>query len=126
MAADAVSSKVNALRVRADDPTTNVEGPDRGEEKSKPFLYPSEFLAFVSCAAVPLKWRRAVALAVYLYPRDGELRILQWEDGDVDLDHGTIHIHRSWDRRAREARRRSPAAVGGSASRRRSCRSSTR
>jgi len=103
MAADAVTSKVDALRCRDTDPTTNVEGPDRGEEKSKPFLYPSEFLAFISCEAVPLRWRRAVALAVYLYPRDGELRILRWEDHDLDLDHGAIHIHRAWDRRVKGA-----------------------
>jgi integrase len=101
MCGDAVSSKVDALRVRTDDPTTTVEGPDRGENKSKPFLYPSEFLRFAACEDVPLRWRLAVALAIYLFPRHGELKVLRWEDGAVDLEHGTIHIHRAWDRRAR-------------------------
>jgi integrase len=45
---------------------------------------------------VPLGWRRDVTLAIYLYPRLGELRVLPWED--VDLEHGTIHIHRALDR----------------------------
>jgi integrase len=99
--ADAISSKLDALRVRTDDPTANVEGPDRGDEKAKPFLYPSEFLRFVSCEAVPLRWRLAVTLSVFLFPRYGELRVLEWQDGDIDLEHGTIHIHRAWDRRQR-------------------------
>lgn len=101
MCADAVSSKLDALRVRKEDPTTNVEGPDRGESRSKTFLYPSEFLRFVSCVDVPLRWRLAVTLAIYLFPRHGELRVLDFESGDVDLEHGTVHIHRAWDRRAR-------------------------
>jgi integrase len=102
MCRDAVSSKLDALRVRTDNPALAVEGPDRGENKSKPFLFPSEFLRFVECEDVPLRWRLAVTLAVYLFPRHGELRVLRWEDGAVDLEHGTIHIHRSWDKRARK------------------------
>jgi hypothetical protein len=104
MCGDAVSSKVDALRVRTADPTTNVEGPDRGESRSKPFLYPSEFLKFASCEDVALRWRLAVTLAIHLFPRHGELRVLRWEDGAVDLEHGTIHVHRAWGpRRSRDA-----------------------
>jgi integrase len=58
---------------------------------------------FVGCEDVPLRWRLAVTLAIYLFPRQGELRVLEWQDGAIDLEHGTIHIHRAWDRRAREA-----------------------
>lgn len=101
MCADAVSSKLDVLRVRTDDPTTNVEGPYRGAPRAKPFLYPSEFLQFVTCETVPMRWRFAVTLAIYLFPRHGELRVLTWDDGDVDLDHGQVHIHRAWDRRAK-------------------------
>ena len=46
-----------------------------------------------------MRWKRVVALAIYLLPRDGELRALRL--GDVDLEHGTIPVHHSWDRRAR-------------------------
>lgn len=96
MCRDACKSKHDDIRVRDDNPITNVAGPDRGESTAKQYLYPNELIAFVSCEAVPLAWRRAVALAVYLYPRAGELRALQWED--VDLERGVIHIHRARNR----------------------------
>lgn len=35
-----------------------------------------------------------------MFPRAGELRVLRWED--VDLAHGTIHIHRARDRNTGE------------------------
>ncbi|MGD0679646.1 MAG: site-specific integrase [Polyangiaceae bacterium] len=97
MSKDAVRSKRDDLRVRDDDPARNVAGPDRGAHTSKQYLYPSEFLRFVACDEVPLAWRRLVALAIYLYPRAGELRVLQWEE-DVDLEHGTVHVHRARNR----------------------------
>jgi integrase len=86
-------SKNRALRVRADDPTEGVEPPDRGPKKGKQYLFPSEFLQLVSEEDVPLAWRRAFALSVYLYVRPGELAALTWQD--VDLVHGMVHIHRS-------------------------------
>jgi integrase len=70
--------------------------PDRGAEKAKTFLYPPELLAFVACEEIPLRWRQLVAITVYTYARPGELEALDWED--VDLEHGTIHIHRAIDR----------------------------
>ena len=96
MCADAVRSKVDALRVRSDNPASDVPGPDRGARTVKQYLYPSEFLRFVGCADVPVLWRRIVALMVYLYPRPGELRELRLED--VDLAHGTVHLHQATDR----------------------------
>lgn len=99
MCSDAVGSKVEALRVRKDNPAADVEGPETGDEREKQFLYPSELLRVVSCDDIPLRWRRAIALAVYLFPRAGELRALRWED--VDLEHGTVHVHRAFERRTR-------------------------
>jgi integrase len=96
MCKDASSSKSEALRVRVDNPAIGVVGPDRGARTLKQYLYPSEFLKFVACEEVPLRWRRAVTLAIYLFPRAGELRVLRWED--VDLEHWTVHIHRARDR----------------------------
>jgi integrase len=96
---DAMNAKQRALRVREDNPCRDVRAPDRGDRKAKQYLYPDEFLRFVSCERVPLDWRRAVALAVYTYARDGELRVMRWDEGDVDLEHGVIHITRAWDRR---------------------------
>lgn len=99
MVSDACKSKVAALRVRSDNPAKDVTGPDAGEERAKQFLYPSEFLRLVSCEGVPLRWRRAIALAVYLFPRAGELRALKWDA--VDLEHDTVHVHESFERRSR-------------------------
>jgi integrase len=96
MCRDACASKIEALRCRSENPARDVEGPDRGASPAKQFLYPSEFLTFVAYDDAPLAWRRHVALAIYLFPRAGELRVLRWED--VDLVHGTIHIHRAADR----------------------------
>jgi hypothetical protein len=60
------------------------------------WLCPDEFLRLVSCAAVPLRWRRIYALATYLFSRADELEVL--ESPDVDLAHGRIRIHRARDR----------------------------
>lgn len=102
MCSDAAESKLDELRVRQDNPAAGVEGPDRGARKGKQYLYPSEFLTFVACQRVPLRWRRTVALMTYLYPRPGELRQLEWED--VDLEHGTAHIHQATDRTTGKAK----------------------
>jgi integrase len=96
---DAQRAKRVDLCVRDDNPAAGLTGPDTGAHKAKAYLWPSEFAALVSCARVPLRWRRLFALAVYTYARAGELTALEW--GDVDLEHGTLHIHRSTDR-ARE------------------------
>jgi integrase len=96
MFADACGAKQRDLRVRDDNPAAGVHGPDRGIRKAKQYLYPSELLALVSCRDVPLEWRRAFAVATYLYARAGEANALTWED--VDLDRAVVHIHRAADR----------------------------
>ena len=93
---NATSSKIEALRVRDDNPANGVEPPDRGGDNEHQYLYPDEFGRFAACDDVPLRWRRVVALAVYLGTRDGELRALRWED--VDLEHGIVSLNKSVDR----------------------------
>lgn len=93
MFSDATAAKDRSLRVRADNPALDVHGPDRGNRKAKVYLYPSEFLQIVSCAEVPLRWRRMFALTTYLYARAGEVNALQWSD--LDLERGIAHIHAS-------------------------------
>jgi integrase len=100
MCADTANAKKREFRVRGDNPGRDVKPPERGVRKAKQYLYPSEFLAFVSCSDVPLRWRRAVALAVYTYGRDGEVSELRWDGGDVDLEHGVLSITRSQDRQS--------------------------
>lgn len=99
---DAAHSKDPTLRVRADNPAVGIRGPDRGVKKVKAFLFPNEAHALLACEAVPLAFRRAATLAIYLGLRAGELRALQW--ADIDLDHGTIHVHRGFDREANETK----------------------
>jgi integrase len=93
---DACHCKTLALRVRSDNPAAGVRGPDRGERTAKQYLYPSEFLALVSCERVPVRWGRIFALASYLYVRAGELEALEWED--IDLKRGIVNVHRAVDR----------------------------
>jgi integrase len=90
---DACSAKRVDLCVRDDNPAHGVAGPDAGARKAKAYLWPSEFLALVSSPSVPVRWRRLFALAVCTYARAGELAALEWDD--IDLEHGTIHVHRA-------------------------------
>jgi site-specific recombinase XerC len=96
---DMVNAKKRSLRTRDDNPCTNVRAPERGADKAKQFLFPSEFLKFVSCEDVPLRWRRAVVRAIYTATRDAELRVLRWDSGDVDMAHGVLSITRAYNRR---------------------------
>jgi integrase len=86
------------LRCLEKDPTDGVRGPDDDDpDKALQFLYPSEFLTFIECRTVPQRWRRNLAIAVYLCLRDGEQRALKWPA--VDLEHGVVTIAETFDRR---------------------------
>jgi integrase len=95
---DAQGAKRVDLCVRQDNPALSVAGPDAGARKAKAYLWPSELVALVTSDRVPVRWRRLFALAAYTFARAGELGALQWED--VDLEHGTIHVHRAFDFKA--------------------------
>jgi len=106
---DSSKSKVSALRVRSDNPTTDVEGPDRGGEKNKAFLYPSEYLKLAACERVPLLWRRLITVAVYLGVRAGEQEVLDWSD--FDLVHSKVTVHRArhrWGKGTKETKSQKP------------------
>jgi integrase len=91
--ADAHNAKERALRVRDDNPASDVRGPDRGARKGKQWLHPKEVLAAMAVDDEPIDVRRALALNVYLYCRPGELRALEW--ADVDLEAGIVRVHRA-------------------------------
>lgn len=99
MCDDAAESKDDDIKCRADNPAAGVRGPDRGIEPEPQFLFPSEFAQFAACKDVPLRWRRLVAVAIYTYARDAELRVL--DCSDVDLERGTIRITKALDKRVR-------------------------
>lgn len=90
---DARAGKPRDLRVRADNPVEGVRPPDRGTRRAKQFLYPSEAARLLACEAIEVAVRQVYAVAIYLYPRDGELEALHCED--VDLLHNAVHIHRA-------------------------------
>jgi integrase len=90
---DARSAKNRSLRVRLDNPTQDVQPPDSGTQRSKPWLYPCEFAALMACERVPLRWRRLFAVTTYLYLRASEVAALMVED--VDLVGGVVLVHRS-------------------------------
>ncbi len=91
------ASRAVELRCRDDNPADGVQGPDRGDDVGEQCLYPSEFLRFVTSEKVPLRWRRIVTLAIYMYPRDAELRALHCRD--VDVEHRCVRITKALDRR---------------------------
>jgi integrase len=103
---DASEHEDDAIKCRDDDPSYKVRGPARGIEKKKQFLRPVELLQFVRCKDVPLLWRIVVAVGVYTYLRDGELRVLTC--GDVQIENQVISITKAWIRR----RKNRPGHIG--------------
>jgi len=93
---EAVNSKDRSLRVLTVDPTAGVRGPERGDEREKPFLYPAELSALLACERVPIYWRRMYAVAAYTGARSNELAALLPED--VDFTHRKVHITKQVDR----------------------------
>ncbi len=94
---DATRSKVAHLRVLKANPFADIPGPDRGQKRSKQWLYPSEALKLLACPEVPQRWAELYALSIYLYTRPEELAVLT--AADVNLEHGYVSIHRAVDLR---------------------------
>lgn len=98
----ACRSKRRDLRVRADNPAANVPGPDRGQGRQQPILFPDEVVALLGCERVPVHWRVLYAAAIYTGARAGELAALS--AGDIDLPHRRMTIARQRDRITGELR----------------------
>lgn len=93
---DACHAKDRALRARKDDPSEHVRGPDKGDERAGPYLFPSELAKLLSNDELTATRRWLWALAVYTGMRAGELRVLDWSD--VHETEGFIHVHRAINR----------------------------
>lgn len=96
----ATSSKRRELRVLEGkpNPCLGVEPPgdkDSRKVRRKTFLFPNEATSLLGCELIALEWREVYAIALYLYTRPGELRVLTW--GDVDLVAGHVSITKAWD-----------------------------
>ena len=91
----AYAARDRSLRVHSSPLHFGILPPKRGASRQRPWLYPREWSAYVNCAAVPVEWRQAAALALYTGLRPGELRALTWSD--VDLDALTITVSKAHD-----------------------------
>lgn len=76
------------LRPEGSNPVSRYLRPSKGAAKLFAYLYPTEVLSLLACAAIPLGRRVLYALAAYTGLRKSSLFALVWEN--VDLSHGTI------------------------------------
>jgi integrase len=84
-------------------PFRDISPPDRVKtKKALQYLYPSELTALLNCRSAPRYFRRYAAISVYLGIRDGEQRVLRWDN--VDLEHGVIHVIEVFDKHTGQAR----------------------
>jgi integrase len=83
-----------SLKVRADDPSLGVEGPEHGPSRKRQFLYPREFAAVMDDQSIPVQRKRLYAFAAYTGLRPGELAELRFKD--IDLEGGVIRVSRAF------------------------------
>ncbi len=99
---EAVGARDRELRVRTDDPSAGHKPPLETPERAKTFLYPVEATALLACEEVPIEWRQAYAVAMYLFVRPEELEALTW--ADVDFTASLVSISRAVDARTGKAK----------------------
>ncbi|MBX3260376.1 MAG: tyrosine-type recombinase/integrase, partial [Labilithrix sp.] len=87
---EALSSKLDHLRVLRVDPTFGVQPPISTDSREQEALYPSEVRQLLSCEEIPLPRRRCYAVAIYTAMRRSELERL--EAAHVDFEHGVITV----------------------------------
>ena len=93
----ACMAKRRDLRVRQDNPCTDVHPLERGESRRRTFVYPCEVSELLACRSVPQAWRELYAVACYLYLRPGELKAAHCSD--VDFKAGVVHVSKAYDER---------------------------
>lgn len=89
------------LRVREDlgNPCADMPPPRDGSSKRRHWLRPDQFKKLIACKRIPIDWRIAYAVGLYLHLRPGELHELRV--GDLDLDVGEVRIARAFDERTK-------------------------
>lgn len=88
--AEAVSSKLDELRVLDANPAIGVLAPATADDREQAALFPSEVVQLLACEEIPISRRRVYAAAVYTGMRRSELARL--EAADVDLEHEVIRV----------------------------------
>lgn len=87
---EALSSKLDDLRVLSVDVTRAVQPPIKADQREQEALYPSEVMQLLSCAEIPLSRRQCYAVGIYTGLRRSELERLHVED--IDLEHDRISV----------------------------------
>jgi integrase len=87
---EALSSKLDDLRVLSADITRAVQPPLKTDQREQEALFPSEVVQLLSCEAIPLSRRQCYAVGIYTGLRRSELERLTVED--VNLEHDTITV----------------------------------
>ncbi len=90
---ESCASKIDQLRIREDNPASEVLPPEKTAQKARQWLYPEELAALLWCEAVPIRWRRLYALGVYLCLRAGEIGAL--DVAPVDLERGRVRVDKA-------------------------------
>lgn len=90
---EAVSSKIDDLRVLKVNPAVGVQPPLRTKPREQEALFPSEVVQLLSCEAIPLERRRVYAVAIYTGKRRSELERATVED--IDFEHERITVRGS-------------------------------
>lgn len=87
---EAVSSKLDDLRILTVNPALGVQPPIRTKPREQEALFPSEVLQLLSCGAIPLPRRWLYAVAIYTAARRSELARMTVED--IDFEHERITV----------------------------------
>lgn len=90
---EAVSSKIDDLRILTVNPALGVQPPIRTKPREQEALFPSEVVQLLSCEAIPLERRRLYAVAIYTAMRRGEFERVTVED--IDFEHERITVRGS-------------------------------
>ncbi len=90
------------LRVREDlgNPCRDMPPPRDGSCKRRHWLRPHQFQKLMACEAIPRVWREAIAIAIFLHLRPGELHELRVEH--LDLVAGEVRISAAWNARKKK------------------------
>lgn len=88
--AEAVSSKLDELRVLEVNPAIGVLPPATADDREQAALFPTEVVQLLACEAIPVSRRRCYAVAIYTGMRRSELARL--EAADVDFIHALIKV----------------------------------
>lgn len=97
----AYAAKDRSLRVHLAPLHVGILPPQRGASRARQWLYPREWLAFITHEPTPLAFRRACALALFSGLRPSELAAVTL--ADIDREAGVIHVTKALEKRTKNS-----------------------